>query len=84
MDSLTPRQADIVALARKPGRVDVDTLATRFRVTPQTIRKDLNQLCERGVLQRYHGGAMLASGIANVGLRGAAQAGDGGASAASA
>jgi DeoR family glycerol-3-phosphate regulon repressor len=67
MVALPPRQADIVALARTEGRVIVDKLADRFSVSPQTIRKDLNDLCERGVLQRFHGGAVLASGTANVG-----------------
>jgi DeoR family transcriptional regulator, glycerol-3-phosphate regulon repressor len=64
---LSPRQSDIVALAKAEGRVSVEGLAGRFNVTPQTIRKDLNDLCERGVLQRYHGGAILASGTANLG-----------------
>jgi DeoR family glycerol-3-phosphate regulon repressor len=64
---LSPRQSDIVALAKAEGRVSVEGLADRFNVTPQTIRKDLNDLCERGVLQRYHGGAILASGTANLG-----------------
>jgi DeoR family glycerol-3-phosphate regulon repressor len=64
---LSPRQSDIVALAKSEGRVSVEGLADRFNVTPQTIRKDLNDLCERGVLQRYHGGAILASGTANLG-----------------
>ena len=64
---LSPRQTDIVALAKSEGRVSVEGLADRFNVTPQTIRKDLNDLCERGVLQRYHGGAILASGTANLG-----------------
>jgi DeoR family glycerol-3-phosphate regulon repressor len=67
MDTLTPRQKDIVAIAKLEGRVGVEALAERFNVTPQTIRKDLNDLCERGVLQRYHGGAVLSSGIANFG-----------------
>src|SRR5262249_38014659 len=31
-----------MGLARANGRLDVDALATRFRVTPQTIRKGLN------------------------------------------
>lgn len=65
MDALSPRQADIVVLAKTEGRVSVENLAGRFDVTPQTIRKDLSDLCERGMLQRFHGGAMLASGIAN-------------------
>jgi DeoR family transcriptional regulator, glycerol-3-phosphate regulon repressor len=67
MERLKPRQAHIVALARSEGRVRVETLMDRFHVTAQTIRRDLNDLCERGVLQRFHGGAILASGIANVG-----------------
>jgi DeoR family glycerol-3-phosphate regulon repressor len=67
MQPTTPRQADIVALARTQGRVGVDELAAHFGVTPQTIRRDLNELCERGVLERFHGGAMVASGVVNVG-----------------
>jgi len=67
MEVLSPRQSDIVALAKVEGRVNVDDLAERFGVTPQTIRKDLNDLCDRGVLARYHGGAVPASGVANVG-----------------
>lgn len=61
----TPRQLDIVELAKQIGRVSVDDLALRFEVTPQTIRKDLNELCERGLLQRFHGGAMVSSGVKN-------------------
>lgn len=65
--ALLPRQADILALARDAGRLDVDSLAARFGVSPQTIRKDLNELCDQGLLERYHGGAMLPSGVANLG-----------------
>ena len=57
MDALTQRQDDIMALARQHGRVDVDALAEHFAVTPQTIRKDLNELCDRKLLNRLHGGA---------------------------
>jgi DeoR family glycerol-3-phosphate regulon repressor len=66
MQNLSPRQTDIVELARNSGRVDVDSLADQFGVTPQTIRKDLNDLCDLGVMQRYHGGAILTSGVANL------------------
>lgn len=64
---VSPRQQEIIQLAREQGRVEVDGLAERFSVTPQTIRKDLNDLCDRGLLQRYHGGAVVASGVANFG-----------------
>ncbi|MGL4396925.1 MAG: DeoR/GlpR family DNA-binding transcription regulator [Hyphomicrobium sp.] len=67
MLAATPRQQEIVRLARETGRVHVETLAERFGVTPQTIRKDLNDLCDRGLLQRYHGGAVISSGVANYG-----------------
>ncbi|MCH9672576.1 MAG: DeoR/GlpR family DNA-binding transcription regulator [Gammaproteobacteria bacterium] len=52
-------------LARSQGRVDVDGLALRFGVTPQTIRKDLNELCEAEMLHRVHGGAVYPSSTAN-------------------
>jgi DeoR family glycerol-3-phosphate regulon repressor len=65
VETLTPRQADIMALARQHGRVDVDGLALKFTVTPQTIRKDLNELCDRRLLNRLHGGATYPSGVTN-------------------
>lgn len=67
MLAVTPRQHEIVRLARDTGRVNVEGLAEHFNVTPQTIRKDLNDLSDRGLLQRYHGGAVIASGVANFG-----------------
>lgn len=63
---LTDRQTEIVALAKSNGRVFVDDLASRFSVTPQTIRKDLNDLCEGHVLTRIHGGATFPNGTENV------------------
>ena len=62
----SPRQNQILGLARQTGQVLVDELAARFEVTPQTIRKDLNELCDARLLSRTHGGAMLASGVENV------------------
>ncbi len=64
---LSPRQSDIIDLAHDLGRVVVDDLAQHFSVTPQTIRKDLNELCETGLLQRVHGGATLTTRVSNVG-----------------
>ena len=66
MHPLSDRQNDIAAVARTLGRVTVDDLALRFDVTPQTIRKDLNELCERKVLKRIHGGAVIASSVENM------------------
>lgn len=44
----------------------VDDLLERFDVTPQTIRKDLNRLCDERLLTRTHGGARLASSVENM------------------
>ncbi|MCT8998476.1 DeoR/GlpR family DNA-binding transcription regulator [Chelativorans intermedius] len=63
---LSPRHEEILQIAKERGRVTVDDLAARFRVTPQTIRKDLNDLCEQRLLTRIHGGALLPSGIENM------------------
>ncbi|NVK34480.1 MAG: DeoR/GlpR transcriptional regulator [Rhodobacteraceae bacterium] len=64
---LIARHNSILEIARQTGRVTVDELAKRFDVSPQTIRKDLNELCELKLLARTHGGALLSSGIENVG-----------------
>jgi DeoR family glycerol-3-phosphate regulon repressor len=66
MTILSERQNKILTLARKTGRVDVDELSQTFEVSPQTIRKDLNELCDKQLLQRVHGGAIVGSGIENV------------------
>lgn len=66
MSSNNFRQHDILTIARQTGKVMVEDLAARFDVTPQTIRKDLNELCEQRLLTRTHGGALLSSGVENV------------------
>lgn len=66
MDILSLRQNRILVLAQKHSRVDVDELSATFGVSPQTIRKDLNILCHRKLLQRVHGGAIAGSGRENV------------------
>jgi len=66
LNQLSFRQQQILDIARQNGRVLVEELASRFDVTPQTIRKDLNDLCSQRVLTRIHGGAILSSGVENV------------------
>ena len=63
---LPPRHAEIIQMAKDNGRVLVEELATHFAVTPQTIRKDLNDLCDQRLLSRIHGGALFPSGIENM------------------
>ncbi len=66
MMDLSSRQMRILEIARADGRVLVDDLAQRFDVSPQTIRKDLNEMCDQRHLARVHGGAILVSGTENV------------------
>ena len=67
VEGLNERQNDILGIACTEGRVGVEDLARRFEVTPQTIRRDLAELCDRRLLTRVHGGAIVASGVRNVG-----------------
>ena len=60
------RRAQIVDLVRRQGFVSIEALAQRFAVTPQTVRRDINALCDQAVLQRHHGGAALASSVENI------------------
>src|SRR3984885_254899 len=63
---LNYRQTEIVSLLRQAGRVAVEDLSTQFGVTLQNIRRDLNELSEAKLLVRVHGGAIIASGVANL------------------
>lgn len=63
---LNRRQAAIVQMAQADGFVSIDGLAAALDVTPQTIRRDINMLCDLGVLRRYHGGASLPSSSRNI------------------
>ncbi len=56
---IAERRQYIVALAQKHGRVLVEELSHSLGISQITIRKDLDYLQSRGVLQRTHGGALL-------------------------
>jgi DeoR family glycerol-3-phosphate regulon repressor len=66
LTDLSNRQTEILNIARAHGRVMVEDLARRFEVSAQTIRKDLNDLCDHHALTRIHGGAIIASGVENL------------------
>jgi len=66
MTALIGRRAEIVALVQRQGFVTIEGLAQHFAVTPQTIRRDINELAEEGILQRHHGGAALPSSVQNI------------------
>jgi DeoR family glycerol-3-phosphate regulon repressor len=63
--NLPPRQQQILELVRERGYVSIEEMAQLFIVTPQTIRRDINQLAEMNLLRRYHGGAAYDSSIEN-------------------
>jgi len=65
MEILNKRQHDILSLAEKEGYVGVENLAETFEVTQQTIRRDINNLCDQELLTRTHGGAFYSSGVRN-------------------
>src|SRR3569623_3202297 len=55
----TGRQAHILEIVREEGFASIEQLAARFDVTPQTIRRLVNALCDQGLLRRIHGGVSL-------------------------
>lgn len=63
---LSERQSEILHRARTQGRVEVEALAAAFDVTTQTIRRDLNELSQNGLLARVHGGAVASTRVTNV------------------
>lgn len=60
------RQDRILDLVRETGSAAIDDLAARFEVTPQTIRRTVNRLCEVGLLRRVHGGVALPAPTQNI------------------
>ena len=57
------RHERIIALIREHGFMPVEKLARQLDVTPQTVRRDISQLCEERLLRRYHGGAALGEAL---------------------
>jgi DeoR/GlpR family transcriptional regulator of sugar metabolism len=53
------RRTQILQIVRSAGRVRVNGLASRFNTSAVTIRSDLNELHQRGLVLRSHGGAVL-------------------------
>ncbi len=60
------RQEKIKKMVQAQGFLTIENLAQTFSVTPQTIRRDINVLSERGHLCRYHGGAAVPTSTENV------------------
>lgn len=52
------RRQEILSRLNKDGRIEVPELAKTFGASAETIRKDLIELENRGLLKRVHGGAL--------------------------
>lgn len=64
------RQSALLDEVRRRGAARVEDLAAQFGVTLQTMRRDVQQLAEAGLLTRVHGGVRLpASTTENIGYR---------------
>jgi DeoR family glycerol-3-phosphate regulon repressor len=61
----TQRHDAIIELVRQHSYVSTEELVEHFAVSPQTIRRDLNELAEQNKIQRHHGGAALPSSSVN-------------------
>lgn len=59
------RQQQILELIQQQGFATTEQLVEHFRVTPQTIRRDLNELASQNRVRRHHGGAGIDSSTVN-------------------
>lgn len=60
------RHQKIISLVKEEGFVSTEVLVEHFSVSPQTIRRDLNELAENNLVRRHHGGAsLLESSVVN-------------------
>ncbi len=53
------RRMQILQIIRAEGRAKVNDLVHRFKTSAVTIRSDLNELHDRNLVQRSHGGAVI-------------------------
>lgn len=64
--TLNLRQKELLSCVQRDGFASVEQLAALFRVTHQTIRRDVNLLAKLNMLRRYHGGVSLSSSAENM------------------
>lgn len=55
------RKQQILSLLTSKGYTNVTEMASRFNVTTETIRRDLNELEQENLVKRIHGGAIAAA-----------------------
>lgn len=59
------RHQKIIELVNQSGYISTEELVAILNVSPQTIRRDLNELAESNVIRRHHGGAASPSNTEN-------------------
>jgi DeoR/GlpR family transcriptional regulator of sugar metabolism len=57
----THRKKEILAILKKTGQVIAKEVSLSMGVSEDTIRRDLRELAQEGLLQRVHGGALPSS-----------------------
>ena len=70
---ISSRQREILALIETEGVQYIDDLARRYDLTTQTIRRDINALCDLGHARRFHGGVDVPVEGSNISLNARAQ-----------
>jgi DeoR family glycerol-3-phosphate regulon repressor len=65
LEKLNTRQNSILTQLQTIDQLLVEDLAIEFQVSQQTIRKDINQMCEQGLVRRLHGGVALPAPLRN-------------------
>ena len=69
MTNLNNRQRQIVEQLRAEGLLAINDLSALFGVATQTIRRDINDLCDQGLARRVHGGVAAPSNPMNLNFR---------------
>ena len=64
--TLTPRQREIFGWLNDAGYLSTEQLASRYGVSSQTIRRDINELSLQGLARRMHGGLSLPASQHNI------------------
>lgn len=59
------RHNKIIELVNQLGYVSTEELVAQLDVSSQTIRRDLNELAEKNLIRRHHGGAGMPSNSEN-------------------
>ena len=65
MAKLNTRQNSILNSLQTQDQLHVEDLAIEFKVSQQTVRKDINLMCEQGLVRRLHGGVALPARLQN-------------------